>query len=94
MDNPTIDTTVALLQQTSVIQTATLTRIEGKLDKIEERLQGYATLEEVERKYVTKESHNNLSDKVASAYRVVWTVGSAVILLAIQAIWELLKGGK
>lgn len=76
METSTQNTSIALLQQASVIQTATLVRIEGKVDRIEDVLQHYVTIEHLEKNYVRKESYDSLKDRVSS---ISWVLGSACV---------------
>lgn len=72
MEKTTQETAIALLQQASVLQTATLVRIEGKVDSIDNALQRYVTIEHLEKFYVRNETHENLKEKVRS---ITWGLG-------------------
>lgn len=90
MENNTQETSIALLQQASVIQTATLVRIEGKVNRIEEVLQHYVTIEHLEKNYVRRETNDNLKERVGVVIWVLGVVFVTTITALVNSIFKLI----
>ena len=88
--NNTQETQIALLQQSINAMTATMGRVEVKLDKLDESTRNYVTLETIKTDYVSKESHKTLADKVKT---ITWGLGVAFAFIVgeiIHVVFQLL----
>lgn len=86
MEKLTQETAIALLQQNMTTLTAAMTRIELKIDKIDESTRNYVTMDDLKKNYVSIEQHNSVKEKVNLILKILYGVIGALGLEALNVL--------
>lgn len=95
MEKYTQDTQIALLQQSISGLTETLTRVELKIDKLDEASRNYLTyehLEKIELNYIRKETFESLDNKVRALFWGLGIVFATLVGFISNTIFKFIGG--